>query len=367
MNVHERVRKTLDHEEPDRVPTMEQYIERPFIKKIYSILPLKEKIRQHFKVYQNIEMARLIGFDSAWLHYGKYNVPYTNKPEIPKDIKAKYNLDNCNVWAQCSRNGWYYDGALKTKEQIEEWTSFLKSWEPAHDYHFKHFKKIWDWNIKHDFLPIPTGGCVSYATWSSIGINRFAYIYKNYKSTLKDYVKALGKITMDFQMMMFEHGVDMAFVCDDWAQKERLIFHPEQWREIIGPVYGEIAKNAHKHDAKFLVHTDGNITDCVPWIVEAQADAIEPLEYESGMRLKPLKEKYGDKITLIGNVPATFILTFGTKEETIEKTKECIKDAAKGGGYICAAGSDILGTCKLENVKTMIETVKKYGKYPIEL
>jgi len=90
------------------------------------------------------------------------------------------------------------------------------------------------------------------------------------------------------------------------------------------------------------------------------------LEYESGARLKPLKEQYGDKITLIGNVPATFALTFGTKEEVIFYTKQCITEAGQGGGYILGAGSDILGTCKLENVKIMIETAKKFGKYPLK-
>jgi len=29
------------------------------------------------------------------------------------------------------------------------------------------------------------------------------------------------------------------------------------------------------------------------------------------------------------------------------------------------AGSDILSMCKYENVKAMVETVKKFGTYPI--
>jgi uroporphyrinogen-III decarboxylase len=94
-------------------------------------------------------------------------------------------------------------------------------------------------------------------------------------------------------------------------------------------------------------------------------DAAEPLEYEALNRLGPLKEQYGDKITLIGNIGASDFLSYGTVEETITITKKCIQDAAVGGGYICAPGSDILTTVKPKNLKAMIDTTRKYGVYPI--
>ncbi|MFW9952554.1 MAG: uroporphyrinogen decarboxylase family protein [Candidatus Thorarchaeota archaeon] len=59
------------------------------------------------------------------------------------------------------------------------------------------------------------------------------------------------------------------------------------------------------------------------------------------------------------------MLTYGSVEKTIDTTKQALQDAGRGGGYILGAGSDILGTCKYENVKAMVDTVKKYGKYPI--
>lgn len=58
-------------------------------------------------------------------------------------------------------------------------------------------------------------------------------------------------------------------------------------------------------------------------------------------------------------------ITYGSIETTIEATKQALQDAAESGGYILGAGSDILSTCKYENVKVMVETVKKSGTYPI--
>ncbi|MBD3351394.1 MAG: hypothetical protein GF364_07900 [Candidatus Lokiarchaeota archaeon] len=369
MNVHTRIRKALEHEEPDRVPTLAQYFEPVFRKKIRKNFNMIERLKYIFEKHWQVRTAKLMGFDSVWYHYGRHNIPSRDRPELPEEIKKKYKIKKVNNWGHYSeydlksKMSWYVDGALKTPEFLREWISWLNTWEPADEKHFIRFRKIWDESIRKGVVPIPTGGTVSYGTWSSIGINRFAYMVRKHLNLVKQLAKALGKITMDYQTCMFEHGIDMAFVCDDWAMKDRLIFHPKQWDEIIGPVFKMIADNAHKHDAKFLVHTDGNITDCVPYIVKSGADAIEPLEYESGARLKPLKEEFGDKITLIGNVPATFSLTFGSVEETIKMTKECIDIAAAGGGYILGAGSDILGTCKIENVKAMTETAKNYGRY----
>ncbi len=256
---------------------------------------------------------------------------------------------------------------MKTPELLEEWISYMNTWEPAKDVYYRRFKKIWDKYLSKGLVTIPTSGSVAYSIWSMIGINKFAYMVRKHLNLVKALAKALGRITKELHKCFFEKGVDMVFVCDDWAMKEKTLYNPKQWNEIVTPIYKMLADNAHKYDAKFLVHSDGNVVETIPYIVESGADAIEPLEYESGVRLKPLKEEFGDKITLIGNISATYILTYGTTEDTINATKQAIKDAANGGGYILGAGSDILGTCKYENVKAMIETVKKYGIYPVQL
>ncbi|GAI69921.1 unnamed protein product, partial [marine sediment metagenome] len=64
--------------------------------------------------------------------------------------------------------------------------------------------------------------------------------------------------------------------CDDWALKGSTIFNPKHWNEIITPVYRELANNAHKHDAKLLIHSDGDVTESIPFLINSGVDAIEP-------------------------------------------------------------------------------------------
>lgn len=359
MDVHTRLIKTLEHEEPDRVPILAQVFEYLFTKKVLDKLDVDARSKEAM-----YEAALSIGFDSIWYHFDRIHTHSHEKPEIPREILKEFKIKNYNEWAQYYEGEWYRDGVLKTPELLKEWISFIKTWEPAGEIHFKSLKKVWEKYLAKELVTIPTGGSVAFGVWSMIGINRFAYMVRKHFNLVKDLAKALGKITKDLQDCFFEKGIDLAFICDDWALKGSTIYNPRHWNEIVTPVYRELAKNAHKKGAKLLIHSDGDVSETIPFLIDAGVDGIDPLEYESGMRLKPLKESYGQEICLIGNISATYELTYGTVETTVKATKKAIDDASKGGGFILGAGSDIIGSCRYENVKAMVETVKKYGIYP---
>lgn len=365
MNAYERIITALNHEEADRVPTFTQSIEPDFILRYDEEYEIKgeENLPR-----TDLQLALELGFDSKWIHLGK-SVTKEKRPEIPKDLHPGPNkmIDSAGHVYEIGSTGrkWYIDGIIKTPELMKDWISYIKTYEPAEEKFFKDFKKEWDYCLQHDFVPIPTAGGPTYTTWASIGMNRFGYMMRKYPVLVKDMLHAWTNVAIGEHKCIFEQGIDMVFICDDHAFKDRIMMRPDDFREFIVPNFRRIADNAHKYGAKFLLHTDGNLWEEMECLCESRVDAAEPLEYESGMRLKPLKEKYGDRIALIGNVASSDILTFGSIEDTIKATKQCILDAAEGGGYILAPGANILDTCKIENVLAMTKTAKKYGIYPI--
>ena len=262
-------------------------------------------------------------------------------------------------------NKWYVDGALNTPDRIKQFTEYYKDVSVDVD-GIKQFKQFWDSLISKDILPIPTLGGIAYNVWSAIGMKRMSYIARKYQNSLHDLVNSWLTMTKDAQTVLFENEVDMVFVCDDYAQKDRLMVSPKTFETFFEPAYKKLADNAHKHGAKILMHSDGDLTDSLPALKRAGFDAIEPLEFEAGMRLDILKEKWGDTFALFGNVPASDALVFGNKNLVIKHTLQCILDAAEGGGFVLAASANILADSNIENVQTMIETTRKYGTYPID-
>jgi len=374
VNAHERVLKALSHEEPDRIPTFIQHLEPPFIKKYDEQVELKSDYG--YKGGFDLMIATELGLDSKWNH-GAGISPRSPKdmPTVPADLlkEATSGLQNYFIASDGSlhaRNSagdsWYQDGMLYTPELLKEWISFIKTFVPSDETYLKHLvENVWEAGLKNDIVFIPTAGGPVYTTWSSIGLKHFAYVTRKYLPLVKQLINAWKDKTIEIHTLLFEHGMDIVFTCDDHAFKGHQIFRPELWNELVLPVYTEIAANAHKHGARYCVHTDGNLHDEIAGLVKAGVDGVDPLEYEAGNRLKPLKEQFGTKICFIGNVPSSDVLTFGSIDDTIKMTKQQILEAGEGGSYICAPGSDVLGTIKPENLQAMIATVKKFGKYPL--
>ncbi len=73
------------------------------------------------------------------------------------------------------------------------------------------------------------------------------------------------------------------------------------------------------------------------------------------------KAVLGKTACIMGNVPASLLVT-GTPQAVEKRCRELIETAGQGGGYVLSAGS-VLDEAKPENVRTMLETAKKYGKY----
>jgi uroporphyrinogen-III decarboxylase len=55
-------------------------------------------------------------------------------------------------------------------------------------------------------------------------------------------------------------------------------------------------------------------------------------------------------------------LTVGTKQQVEDQVKRLIDDCGKDGGYIMMSGA-VIDDVSPENVRTMIDTTKKYGVY----
>jgi hypothetical protein len=73
------------------------------------------------------------------------------------------------------------------------------------------------------------------------------------------------------------------------------------------------------------------------------------------------KEILGSRVCLMGNVPLS-ILQLGSPQDIEEYCKKLIKICGKGGGFILANGGGIYDA-KPQNMKAMVDSVKKYGGY----
>ena len=82
------------------------------------------------------------------------------------------------------------------------------------------------------------------------------------------------------------------------------------------------------------------------------------------MDIASVKEQFGDRLCVMGNVDLT-LLSQGTPEEVDREVRGLIETVGPGGGYIITSGNSLASYLRAENVVAMSEAVRKYGTYPI--
>jgi len=144
---------------------------------------------------------------------------------------------------------------------------------------------------------------------------------------------------------------------------------PKVYREMIQPYQKELYQYTKKNSNLFIfLHSCGSIYHLLPDIIDAGVDIINPVQV-SAKHMDPLrlKKEFGEEITFWGGgVDTQRVLGTCTPEEVSKNVIENIRVFAPGGGFVFATVHNILANVPPENIVAVFETVKKYGRYPIE-
>ena len=162
-------------------------------------------------------------------------------------------------------------------------------------------------------------------------------------------------------------GADFVFTGDDYASREAPLMSPVTFRELHAPGLKQLFTAFKEQGLMTVKHSDGNIMPLLDMIVEAKPDCLDPIEPVEGIDLGQMKQQYGDRLALKGNVDCSHTLTFGSMQDVVEETKQAIAKGAPGGGYICSSSNSIHSKVKPENYLAMWNTIRAYGRYPIRL
>lgn len=168
---------------------------------------------------------------------------------------------------------------------------------------------------------------------------------------LVDYIKALTKTGV--------HAVVL-----DTLFASQCIMSKELWMETEGLFTRRIAEAVREGGSMVIVHNCGNGI-----YFDVQIETMQPVAISFAYTpddckdMAETKEKYGDKVCLIGYVdPATYMF-LGTPEEAKEECKRQIEELGKGGGFILSTGCEFPPNGSLLNAIAMMEAAELYGKY----
>jgi len=162
-------------------------------------------------------------------------------------------------------------------------------------------------------------------------------------------------------------GADIVFTGDDIADNKNTLISPKMWEDIFAPYFTELIDAIHSLGLKHWKHSDGNLMPVIDSLIKSGIDGIDPIDPLGEMDLKVMKEKYGDRVAIKGNINCVTTLVKGPKEKLIREVKEAIKVAGPGGGYACSSSNSIHSGVDPRLYRIMINTIHKYGTYPLDM
>ncbi len=378
MNSRERVIKTLNHQEPDRVPldigggTSSTIVIEAY-DKLKEYLGIKEKTVVMSKTFR---LARIS--EPVIKELGSDCYPLEIKGS--KKLKSK-ELESGNyidVWGiewkkvfNSDKSCYYYD-VVKSPlidSDIQDLDKY--PWPDPYDPGFTEglLKDAEELFRTTDYALIGDSGFKSF--WE------LGYMLRGYEQLLVDlvlnqkFVYKLMSILLELNLIITERFlnnvgkfIQVFRTADDMATQNGLIMSLESYRKHIKPFYKKYYELIRsKTDAKIFYHSCGNITDLLDDLVEIGVEIINPVQVSAIKDLKDLKKKYSDKLTFWGGIDTQRILPFGTPQDVRIEVRNRIKELGKMGGYVVASVHNIQADVPPENILAMAEASHEFGIY----
>jgi uroporphyrinogen decarboxylase len=318
----------LQHQEPDRVPRFEIWIDA-----------LLDELGQHDPA-------------SAYVNLGQDCVmmPTLNPPQ------SNAWRNGVDEWGRVWQDGMYVDGVVGTTAALDAYTPPLA-----------YVEQLWDSDCIRQVQESYPGHCLIYgshigpftAGFMAMGFERF------FLRLVDDpaFVRQLLEARTEWCIAMFQKaaslGAEVLVLGDDAGHRGGPMISPRMWSKFILPCHRRIVDAL---DVPVVWHSDGNVEPLLPMAVEAGFAGFHGLEPAAGMDLARIKRAFGQDLVLIGNVDVR-VLCDSDLEAVRGEVDRCIEQGAPGGGYMIATCNSIFEGMDPAAVAEMFRYQGEVGGY----
>lgn len=154
---------------------------------------------------------------------------------------------------------------------------------------------------------------------------------------------------------------DIFWFGDDFASARGLMVSPAHWRRFLKPVYRNVFALAKSRGRKVWFHSCGTFRPVLPDLIDIGLDVWETAQvHVPGNEPDVLKREYGKDITFYGGINSQGTLPNGTPSEVRAEVRERIGVLGRGGGYICSSDHTIMPDVPFENVVAMVDEARRF-------
>jgi len=343
MNSKERILRTIEHKETDRVPADTFCTSWEDLNRVMKYL----NINNYEKLFERL------GVDVWYIN----SMPYIGE-------KRFYNGSEADFWGITEKA--YRDGDSSKECPLVE----ISSVDDVENYRWPEAKDFDDSNILQEIKEHNNFAIIG-GVWAPIFHNiTWLCGFENTLANLAlkpEISEALIRHVTDFWIgyakKVLEAGkgkIDIIENCNDFGAQDSMLMNPVTFRKFFKPALKRLYDVTKEYSAKVFQHSCGSILPIIPDLIEIGVDIINPVQVSAaGMEPEKLKEKYGEFVTFDGGIDTQHILPEGSVEEVKTEVRRIIGIMAQGGGYILNSSQGLEKDIPVENIISMYDEGQK--------
>jgi uroporphyrinogen decarboxylase len=377
MNSRERIIKTMNFEEPDRVPLMCQF-SIGFMLKQLKISPAEFWFDHKTFIDGLIELRSIFKFDGILVSLHGHNLNWKkNVLRIAKESKGERVFWSNGDETFCPDNDLpYHIPKEKNKklniedinpDKLPEEIDYI----PVSQGLYFHLDKD---NLLSIFNEIFDKTEQQYSIHGEITspLDYFMDLLGHESSLLalidepekcKDILQKYTDGIKNLALKMCEQNIDAIKISSPYAGAGFL--SRSFYKEFVLPYETQIAKAIREKGKHVYIHTCGSIGDRLELIAESDTSGLECLDPPpiGDCDLEDAKKRLGKRCFIKGNIDSVNTLLKKSIQEVKEDARKRIEIGKPGGGFILSTACSIAPDVPRENILALYDTVEEYGWY----
>ncbi len=368
----ERMKKTLRHEEPDRVP-ISDFFWGGFTDRWRSELGLPDDANPYY--HYDLDWICTVPNMDPWIR------PFETLEETSRQVVVKtgYGAIMRKVF-DCPMPefiGWEIDTLEKLEAAQFDDPCDRRRFFSAGDNQiagvgdgFERNSPPWVETVQSLWPDFPVYGSITecsecmtrligpqnHMMWLAVEPDRMGKVFERVGQFYLDCAKAAIDAAGEW--------LDGFVIWGDVAYKKTTFMHPNVWREHYKPWVKAIADHAHAKGLDVIYHGCGNVHSIFQDYIDIGIDAYNPLEVKAGMDAVDLRRRYGHQIGLCGNSDMQVWETGDRKAIHHEVLRKL--NAARGGVFIFQSDHSVSSSVSGQTYDYIVQLVREYGNYPID-
>jgi uroporphyrinogen decarboxylase len=203
---------------------------------------------------------------------------------------------------------------------------------------------------------------LTYMALGPAAIESFMYLLHDQP----DLVERVMDIFLDYHLRLLETIADLPYhfyyIGDDISSSTGPLISPALLKRLWAPRAERLIRAALATGRPVIFHCCGTLAPILPYLLKWGVQAVHPIQPIAN-DIYAIRARYGERLTLVGNIDVDSVLSRGTPEAVRADVREHIERLAGGGSYVVCSSHSIIDSIPPENYLAMVRAAREFGSY----